>query len=103
MPPFLARNVEAPGRPGIDADLAHVRDAAPGASLRETRIAAHEVLDQHELFELDHRSLVRKLLGGDYPRIVQRHLQAHYADPARDEDIGARLAWKSLPRFERAD
>ena len=93
---FLALYAEIPGRPRVDADLAHIGDAALGAGGDEIWMGADDILDLDELFELDHRPCVRmEALCGD-EIVGQGQAQAPDARRIGQEDIGAGLARAGL-------
>src|ERR1700757_2385212 len=103
MPPFFFRNLEAPGSPGIDTDLAHIGDAAASASLDEARIGADDLLDHQELLDLDHGALIGKFFGSENPLFIEGYPQADYPNAANREDVGARVARKSFTEPKCAD
>ncbi len=92
MEPRLVGQVRAAGRPGVDADEAHIRDAALRAGGDEPRIGTRQVLDHHELFELDHRSRTRHEVAGQHPPSRKRDRYAPHSILRIAEQIRAGLA-----------
>ena len=90
-PILFARHIEIAGRPGIDADQAHVGDAAPRTGRDEIRIAPDDLLHRHELLQLDQRSRA----GHERPRQDFTRRQRHDEPPdpalAGAEHAGPRL------------
>ncbi len=99
---LLALDPEIAGRPRVDADQLHVRDAALGAGLDEARVALDRGLDLEELLELDHRARLGQEALREHLLVGDRDHQAPDADIAGAEHVDARLAGDRIARREAA-
>lgn len=87
MASLLSSNAIVACRPGIDADVAHVGDAATGTAGDELGILPDEFFNGRELLELDHRALIRKLLARDNRRVIHRDHERRNTNPLGAEHV----------------